>query len=780
MQIGSDAPAAQVARFELRVRGVVQGVGFRPYVYQLARRHGLAGFVLNGARGVVIEIEGEPAAIEAFLTALPAEAPPLVKIAGIVRSERPVEAATEFVIRASEAAESAFTLIPTDICVCEACLADTRDPANRRFEYPFTNCTNCGPRYSIILDVPYDRKLTTMAAFAMCAACRQEYEDPGNRRFHAQPNACPVCGPELALTQRSPATGNTREVLEQVAELLRAGGIVALKGLGGYQLLCDARQPAAVEELRRRKRRNEKPFAIMVAGIAAAERIGFVDAMERNTLLSRERPIVLLRRRPGAEIAEAVSPRNPAIGVMLPYTPLHDLLFRVVEQCWGGDAALVMTSGNVSEEPIAVENEEAEQRLAGIADAFVHHNRRIHTRVDDSVVRVAEGEAMLVRRARGYAPQPVWLGLGEMEVLACGAQQKNTLCLTKAGFALPSQHLGDLENYETLEFFEQTLERMCRLFHVKPTLVAHDLHPGYLSTRYAQRLEGVRRIEVQHHHAHIASCMAEHGLSGPVIGVAWDGTGLGTDGTIWGGEFLVASLVAFERHAHLRKILLPGGDAAVREPWRLARSYLLDGFDAAIPAGLESSQFAPEAQVRMVDTMLLRQINTIPTSSCGRLFDAVASLLGLRHTVSFEGQAAMELEALADTAPEAPLPAYAFELTGSQPMEIDVRPMIRQIVEEIVEALEPAASQARIAARFHATLIAIVDEVCGRLRAALGLKQVCLSGGCFQNLRLLRGCVAALRAQGFEVFVQQQVPANDGGISLGQAAIACALSRRGA
>lgn len=772
-EAGTAISASTTIRLQLRVRGVVQGVGFRPFVYNLARRHGLAGFVLNSPRGVFIEVEGEAAAAEAFVAALPAEAPLLVRIDEMVRAEMPAVGDSAFAIRESTTEGSAFALVPPDICVCDACLAETRDAENRRFDYPFTNCTNCGPRYSIIVDVPYDRPLTTMAEFAMCAECRREYENPGDRRFHAQPNACSVCGPRLMLAGSAgptPAEETTRGILERVAEVLRGGGIVAWKGLGGYQLACDARQPDAVEELRRRKRRSEKPFAVMVADAESAAGLCFVSAAEREALESRERPIVLLRRRPGALLAEAVSPANPTTGVMLPCTPMHDVLFRIARERWGTEPALIMSSGNISEEPIVTENAEAEEQLAGIADLFAHHNRRIHTRVDDSVVRVAAGATMLLRRARGYAPQPVWLGRGEAEVLGCGAQQKNTLCLTRAGFALPSQHLGDLENFETLRFFEETLERMKRLFHVQPTVVAHDLHPGYLSTQRALQMEGVRHIGVQHHHAHIASCMAEHGLEGRVLGVAWDGTGFGTDGTVWGGEFLAAGYMEFERYARLRPVLLAGGDAAVREPWRVARSYLLDAFDGTIPPGWDG--MASAERVRVVDTMLRRGVHTMPTSSAGRLFDAVAALIGLRQTVSFEGQAAMMLEAAAD---DGEGEGYEFVVGGSDPMEVDLRPMVRQMAAEVKRG-EP---QRRMAARFHQTLVAAIAEVCCRMRAALQLSRVCLSGGCFQNALLLEGCVARLRAAGFAVYFQRAIPANDGGISLGQAAVACEMLRLG-
>ena len=683
--------------------------------------------------------------------------------------------------------------------------------------------------------------MTTMAEFAMCPDCLREYKDPENRRFHAQPNACPLCGPhlELVIPSSSRSSENSvlkghgfsraeeageesglqpprdgaafpqhpRALLSRVADILRSGGIVAWKGLGGYQLACDARQPAAVEELRRRKHRSEKPFAVMVANEEVAASLCFVSAEERAALTSRERPIVLLRRRAkpaiGDALAEAVSPGNPATGVMLPCTPMHDLLFRILRKRWISDPALVMTSGNISEEPIVIDNAEAEERLAAVADAFVHHNRRIHTRVDDSVVRVVAGETIPIRRARGYAPSPVFLGRGEAEVLACGAQQKNTLCLTRAGFAIPSQHLGDLENYETLRFFEETFERMSRLFHVTPTAVAYDLHPGYLSAQFALGLPNIEKIGVQHHHAHIASCMAEHQLEGQVIGVAWDGTGFGTDATIWGGEFLSASYLGFERYARLRPILLPGGDSGVREPWRVARSYLMDTFGSAptnrwptsarfsqkwgstTPSASteEASNFParfwqkweaeiPPERLRVVDQMLAKKINTIPTSSAGRLFDAVASLIGLRHTVSFEGQAAMMLEATATSEPLTD--PYDFSINSNLPIDIDLRPMIRQIL----AGLEAGEPQSRLAARFHATLVAVIAEVCRSMRADLQLNRVCLSGGCFQNALLLEGSVNALRRDGFEVFTHREVPANDGGISLGQAAIACEQLRQ--
>jgi hydrogenase maturation protein HypF len=763
--------AVPAARLRLTIRGIVQGVGFRPYIYNLAQRLHLTGHVLNTGTGVTVEIEGSSPALRAFLQALPREAPPLANITECHAASIPICRETEFRILHSLPAESAFALIPSDVCVCDACLADTLDPANRRFEYPFTNCTHCGPRYSIILDIPYDRPLTTMAGFPMCPACSREYRNPSNRRFHAQPNACPVCGPQLTLAPPIPgiATGDTHAILNHAAQRLLAGDILAIKALGGYQLACDARNQSAVTTLRARKHRSEKPLAIMVPDVATAERLCLVSPRERATLLSTERPIVLLRSQPNTPLAPAVSPGNPTTGVMLPSTPLHALLFHALQSLTAGPIPLVMTSGNLSEEPIAVDNDEATIRLAPLADLFLHHNRPIHTRVDDSVVRILDDCTLPIRRARGYAPQPIPLNLADAQILACGAQQKNTLCLTKAGFALPSQHIGDLENYETLTFFEQTCDRMRRLFHITPQAIAHDLHPGYLSTQWALRHADLPHIPVQHHHAHIAACMAEHNLHNRVIGVAWDGTGLGTDNTIWGGEFLLATLTAFERPAHFRPTLLPGGDTAVRQPWRIARSYLLDAFDGHPPA-LPSLAQLPAERIRVVDAMLRQRLNTVPTTSAGRLFDAVAAIIGLHNTVSYEGQAAIALEAIATEADLANATPYEFRLATGCTLQLDFRPTIRGLVEDVLH-LTP---QPLIAARFHATLIAAITHACRHIRQAAGVNQVCLSGGCFQNFILLRGSRNALQSAGFEVFFPHLLPANDGGIAVGQAAVACA------
>jgi hydrogenase maturation protein HypF len=720
-------------RIQVRLTGIVQGVGFRPFVYNLAQRLNLAGYVLNDSLGLIAEVEGDDDAIAAFLQALETEHPPLAWIQDRTLSSLPLNGDREFRIRASVAETGKFALISPDIATCAECLADCNNPGNRRYGYAFTNCTNCGPRYTIIRDIPYDRPHTTMAAFTMCAGFRAEYEDPANRRFHAQPNACAVCGPSLSAE------------IAEAQRRLAAGEILAIKGLGGFHLACDARDAAAVARLRARKRRSDKPFALMVRDLEAARELCVVDDTAARALNGPRHPIVILPRHQGAGLPEAIAPGNPTLGVMLPYTSLHHLLFR-----GAAFAALVMTSGNLSEEPIVVENHDAGEHLGGVADWFLTHNRDIYMRADDSVVRIFEGEERVMRRSRGYAPQTLDLGRVLPELLACGGELKNVFCLTKGTHAILSQHIGDLENYETLVFFEETLANLKKLFRVVPRAVAYDLHPGYLSTKYALGLEGLEKIGVQHHHAHIASCMAEHGLTGEVIGVAMDGTGYGPDGAIWGGEFLLASYAGFTRRAHLRYVPLAGGDAAVREPWRSALGY----------AGAEERLAAvPELRVRAVRRMIETGFNTVMTSSCGRLFDAVAALTGLRYEVNFEGQAAIELEAIVDTTCQG---RYHFEISGE---ELDFRPMMERIVKE--HAAPPV-----VAARFHNTLAAAIHEICLRMRRESGLKRVCLSGGTFQNMRLLGLTARALRASGFELFLHRNVPPNDGGIALGQAAIA--------
>ncbi len=744
----SPSPAPR-RRVRLRLRGIVQGVGFRPFIHNLAHELELGGYVLNSSAGLSAEAEGDPAAVERFIQAVTRQPPPLAWVQEAECSELEASGERTFAIRPSAPETGEFALVSPDVATCDDCRADFTDPANRRFGYPFTNCTNCGPRYTIIRDIPYDRSKTTMAVFPMCAACQAEYEDPLDRRFHAQPNACTDCGPTLSAS------------IEEARRRLAAGEILAIKGLGGFHLACDARNGAAVLALRRRKRRSDKPFALMARDLAAAEEICVVSEADRAALASPLRPIVILPRRAGeAPLAEAIAPGNLTLGVMLPYTPLHHLLFAGAPY-----SLLVMTSGNLSEEPIVVANGEARERLAGVADWFLLHNRDIDMRADDSVVRTFDGRVRALRRSRGYAPQTLDLGRPVPELLACGGELKNAFCLTKGRHAILSQHIGDLENYETLVFFEETLANLKKLFRVEPRAVACDLHPQYLSTKYALDIPSLPKVGVQHHHAHIASCMAENGLSGETIGVAFDGSGYGADGAIWGGEFLVAGYAGFERRAHLRYVPLAGGDAAVREPWRSALAYLSDALGPAAP--LDS---VPEERVRIVRRMIEKGVNTVRTSSCGRLFDAVAAIIGLRREITFEGQAAIELEMAAlDGVTE----RYPFEISGDGPWQLDFRPSIERIAREAAGGTPSGV----VAARFHNTLAGAIVETCRRIRGETRLDRVCLSGGTFQNVRLLGLVAPALRSAGFQVFLHGKVPPNDGGIALGQAAVAAELMR---
>jgi hydrogenase maturation protein HypF len=735
---------AGTTRKQIRIRGTVQGVGFRPFVANLARRMQISGFVRNNESGVEIEAEGE--AVEEFLRELRSGAPVLARIGEVEVSVLPALGTSGFEILASAAATGGFGLVPPDIATCEECLRDLREPGNRRYGYAFTNCTNCGPRYTIIRDVPYDRAATTMADFRMCEDCEREYHEAADRRFHAQPNACALCGPQLSAP------------IKHARAWLHAGEIVAIKGLGGYHLACDARNDAAVCRLRERKRRGDKPFAVMVRDAEEAARLCEVSEGERELLTGPRRPIVLLKKKAAGEL-HGVAARNPNLGVMLPYTPLHHLLFEGVEL-----GALVMTSGNVSEEPI-VSREEDLPRIGALADRVLSHNRPIRTAVDDSLVRVFRGRPMLLRRSRGFAPAPMDLGRGVPDLAAAGGELKNTFCLTSGHYAILSQHIGDLENYETLLFFRETLDHLQRFFRVKPEAVAHDLHPAYLSTRAAKDMD-LPLVGVQHHHAHAASCMAEHRLEGRAIGVAFDGTGYGTDGAIWGGEVLSCDYARFERRYHLRYVPLAGGDAGAREPWRSALAYLRDaGLTADDAPALEEVE---ERRRRVVERMIERGVQTVPTSSCGRLFDAVSALLGVCLENRYEAEAAMELEAAAcgDGA------AFGFDLHAEV---ID----LRQTTRELVTALRNGEPVGTLSARFHETLASAIAEACVRVRANDGLDRVCLSGGSFQNVRLLEATVARLERAGFHVYWQSEIPPNDGGLALGQAAIAAAVVTAG-
>ncbi len=879
----------QIERHRLTVRGVVQGVGFRPFVYGLATALALTGFVGNDSGGVFIEIEGACPALAEFRTRLVEQPPPLAHIDSVSRETIPLRHDTTFVIVPSQAQVAENTLVSPDVSICDNCLQETLDPDDRRYGYPFTNCTHCGPRFTIIQDIPYDRPQTTMAAFTMCPACQAEYDDPGNRRFHAQPNACPLCGPQVefrwsghadlqgfenlvglpgkdprgsdirgsknlagfenlvGLPGKDPRGSDIRGSknlagfenlvglpakelrgsdlrgsknlagLALAQTLLVQGGIVAVKGLGGFHLACDATNDRAVQTLRRRKGRIDKPFAVMAPDVATIRHFAEINTQEERLLTGKERPIVLLKKKPNSPLSPAIAPGNPYIGVMLPYTPLHYLLLNndgdqrrttnddqlatdnrrqttdkspnlPISQSpnlpISQPPILVMTSANFSNEPIIKDNEEALERLAPLADAFLLHNRDIHVHCDDSVIRVFAGQELPIRRSRGYAPFPVKLPFPVRPTLAVGGELKATFCLTKGNYAFMSQHIGDMENLETLQAFEQAVAHFQAIFRVQPEVLACDKHPGYLSSKWAEQRMNYERqisqspnppisqsphlIKVQHHHAHIAAVMAENRLDGetPVIGFSFDGTGYGPDGAIWGGELLAADYRGFRRMAHLKYVPLPGGDAAVKRPYRVALAHLW-----AVGASWDE-QLPPVAACTAVEQGIIKRqlergLNTVPTSSMGRLFDAVAALIGVRQTVTYEAQAAIELEALATPDVEE---CYCFDIlpTGENRVEIDPTPVVQHILVDLRDGL----SKNLIAAKFHNAVAEIVLALSVQMRLREGLNQVALSGGVFQNVLLLEQTVNRLRSAEFEVFTHRLVPPNDGGLALGQAIIA--------
>jgi hydrogenase maturation protein HypF len=750
-------------RVRVVVEGLVQGVGFRPFVSTRARELGLSGFVGNDTSGVFIEVEGPDRAVASFLDALSHEPPRLARIDCLrVEPLAPLGVNT-FTIVASSKSLSRDALVTADAGTCDDCLREIRDPHDRRFAYPFTNCTNCGPRYTIIRDVPYDRANTTMSPFAMCPRCQAEYDDPDDRRYHAQPLCCPDCGPHLRLVNKT-GTVVSEDPIAAVAERLTRGEIVAVKGLGGYHLAVDACNGAAVDQLRAGKHREERPFALIVRDLTAAREICFINDDEVALLTSPARPIVLLRRRTNAALAGAVAPRTIELGVMLPYTALHHLL---LDQLGG---PLVLTSGNVSDEPITFDDEDAVRRLSPIADVFLTHNREIETRVDDSVARSVGGETVLIRRSRGYAPAPLRVRWPfPRPVLACGAELKNTFCLGRGHDAFLSHHIGDLENYETFASFSRGVEHLQRLFAISPLVVAHDLHPDYVSTKYATEFDGVELVGVQHHHAHIASCLADNDAAGPVIGVAFDGTGFGEDGTVWGGEFLIADLATSTRAAHLAPVPLPGGAAAIREPWRMAASYLAEAFPDGLPAQQDVERRHRDRWAA-VSSMMDTRTNSPLTSSAGRLFDAVAALLDVRDDVMYEGQAAIELEQLAD--PEE-TGSYTATVSDDEIPRVHAADLVRDVVMDRGAHVPTSV----IAARFHHGVSAMIVDVCRKLRTRHGLTTVALSGGVFQNLLLLGETTQLLTEAGFEVLTHHRVPTNDGGISLGQAMVVGAQDR---
>jgi hydrogenase maturation protein HypF len=747
----------------ITVRGVVQGVGFRPFVYRLAHEHALKGWVRNTSGSVDIEVEGGGEAINKFLSDLKTKTPPMARIESVEVAFDSPKGYTEFQIEPSLSREGQYQLVSPDIATCDECKKEIFSPTDRRFRYPFTNCTNCGPRFTIIEDIPYDRPKTTMHKFKMCPKCRKEYADPLNRRFHAQPNACPKCGPKLELLNSNGKAVKCNDAIKTASQLLKEGKILAIKGLGGFHLACDATSEKAIDTLRVRKRRQGKPLAVMIGTIKEIEKHCFVSAEERKLLQSSQCPIVLLRWKKGSNISPAVAPKLKYLGVMLPYTPLHHILLSET------GLPLVMTSGNISEEPIAKDNDEALRRLNGIADYFLVHNRDIYSRYDDSVY-IVEGVPRAVRRARSYAPYPIFLPFKSKPILACGAELKNTFCLTKDEHAFLSQHIGDMENEETLEHFENTIELYKKLFRIKPEVIAYDMHPDYLATKYALEVgEGanLKLVPVQHHHAHIVSCLVDNQVESQVIGVALDGTGYGSDGKIWGGEFLTADWRNFKRLGHLEYVPLPGGEAAIRKPYRMALGYIysLLGEDFSLE-GLPLK--INPAELEVIKRQLKRGVNSPLTSSAGRLFDTVSALAGVRQEIDYEAQAAIELEMLAPDEVEKS-ESYPFAIVEEEGVRVV---KLKELLSAVVKDVRNQVPASIISLKFHHTMAAITTGMCKLIARDTGIKQVALSGGVFQNRLLLRLTIAALQKEGFDVLTHHLVPFNDGGISLGQAVVA--------
>lgn len=752
-------------RFKIEVSGIVQGVGFRPFVYGLAQKNSLSGYVNNTSLGVIIEVEGEAENIREFLSALKNNPPHLAQIDDVSSSEIPCLNSTEFKIIKSRPGENIQTLISPDTAICPDCQSELFESSNRRFRYPFINCTNCGPRFTIIKDIPYDRPKTTMADFVMCKECQDEYENPGDRRFHAQPNACPVCGPQVWLEKcgSNEILFKEDEALQSVSKFLSEGKIIAIKGLGGFHLMVDAGNSDAVKRLRQRKNREEKALALMMKDINVVKDICHVNETEEKLLKSYQSPIVLLKKKNTDTIADEVAPGNPFLGVMLPYTPLHQIVLHDFSKLAGPDktAALVATSGNRSEEPIAISNDDARIRLTNIADYILLNNRDILVRSDDSVVQVYGKKTMFFRRSRGYAPTPVNIHNEGPVILGTGAELKNVICVAKGKQAFLSQHIGDLENLLAHNFFTETVSHIQRITSTKAEIIAHDLHPGYLSTQWALQQKDVTRFPVQHHHAHMAAVMAEYQLEEPVIGIIMDGTGFGYDKKIWGGEFLVGDYIEIQRFAHLEYMPLPGGDAAIKHPWRTAVAYLHRVFGDRIP----ELPFMQGLNSQPIIEMVEKDINCVETSSCGRLFDAVAAMSGGKKTVHYEAQAAIEMMNIASTNPGKSRPYnVSFE---NKKRKISVANIIRAVVKDIEESF----NFSEIAGRFHATLIHLFTEAAIAAARETGINKIILSGGVFQNIVLLQGLDTELTKQGFTVFIPQKTPVNDGGIALGQIAI---------
>lgn len=747
----------------IHIQGIVQGVGFRPFIYSLAQKYHITGWVRNSTAGVDIVANGSTGEVTNFITDIRQNPPRLAKIDHIEVSEIEPDSFHQFYIRESDASQKGFIPISPDISICQDCLDELFDPANRRYRYPFINCTNCGPRFTIINDIPYDRPLTTMASFELCPRCGQEYHNPLDRRFHAQPVACEDCGPRVWFEDIQGAKTFTEDAIQTARRYLKEGRIIAVKGLGGFHLACDASSAEAVKELRLRKKRSEKSFAVMVFDVPTAEKYCCMNSAERDLLASKEKPILILEENPKASLPEAIAPGLHTLGIMLPYTPLHYLL---LEPEPGYPDIFIMTSGNISEEPIAYTNQSAKSDLADIADGYLLNDRDINIRVDDSVVAEVRGGPYFFRRSRGFAPNPLRLGSSMFEVLAVGAELKNTFCLTKEEYAFVSHHIGDLENLETLQAFEASIPHYEHIFKVSPTAIAADMHPDYMSSRYAQQraqAENLPLIQIQHHHAHLAACLADNQwqTDEPVIGVIFDGTGLGTDGRIWGGEFFYGSYAGFERLSHLTYYPLPGGDLAVMQPKRLSAAYLkqagLDWDNSLAPIGALSPQ-----ELVILSEQIEKDINCPRTSSMGRLFDAVSSLIGLRQVINYEAQAAIELEQLIDPDVE---DAYKFDIL---PDLVEPAPLLSSIISDVQANLQPGI----IAAKFHNAVIDMLVEVCLDIKNNTNCTSVALSGGVWQNLYLLKRSIIALESKGFKVLTHKQVPPNDGCIALGQAVIA--------
>ncbi|MBN1781168.1 carbamoyltransferase HypF [bacterium] len=760
-------------RRQIDIDGVVQGVGFRPFVYREALKLGLSGFVTNTPDGVQVEAQGRAADLDRFVRILQESAPVRSIISRLSAVEIPVQEDGTFTIRHSRKSVHRRTLISPDIATCDHCIRELFDPQNRRYLYPFINCTECGPRYTIIQDIPYDRPRTTMSAFTMCPDCEREYRDPGDRRFHAQPNACPVCGPHVWLTDAEGNPVQTADPFSMALDFLEKDQILAVKGLGGFHLVCDAGSPEAVKRLRIRKNREEKPLAVMVKNVKVMQTFADADDHEIALLCSHERPIVLVKKKRPFSLAPNVAPDNGYIGVMLPYTPLHHLLFR------GALAVLVMTSGNISEEPIAFENDEALNRLGTVADYFLMHNRDIFIRCDDSVSMFVHGAQRLVRRSRGMAPLPVFVPERKRQTLAVGGELKNTVAFAKKDRVYLSHYIGDLENAETMASFVQALTHFQKIMDIRPGCIVHDLHPEYLSTQWALQQENLIKIPVQHHFAHIVSCMAENRVLEPVIGLALDGTGYGTDGQIWGGEVLTADYTGYERMAHLDYRAMPGGSAAIRDPWRMALS-CMHAWQKPDPSGLDAwieslrtdlFRNIPDEHLRAAAMLIVRKINTPMTSSMGRLFDAVSFLCGCCEKSTYEGQPAMMLERLMPDRPElSGLDGYpdAFSMNpGENPVRIGFDGLIRMIVEDVLNRV-PVSD---ISTRFHLSVADLFVDLCRSVFEKTGIRRVALSGGCFQNRFLLSRISSGLERRELTVLSHRHVPCNDAGLSLGQAVI---------